>query len=557
VPARVRKRLAASAQAFSVTARNPSLLRAQLAFGGIWAGEWVFSVALAVVAFRDGGATAVGIVAFVRWAPGMLAAPVGSAFADRFPRHRVLVSSCLVWAAATAAAALALSAGGPIVGVYALALLATTGLTVFRPVHAALLPALCKTPLELTSANMVRGLVDSLSALLGPLAAALLLGLGSPAAAAAATAVLALTSAVLLMGLAYEAPPHGRPEQLRRIARETVDGFRALRRYRAAGLLFGVVLAQTLTRGFLNVFVVVLALELLGTGEPGVGVLTAAVGAGAVAGSLGVSTCVIGRRLAALAGLGVALWGIPLTLTGALPYAPMVLALMGVIGVANALVDVTVLSLVPRLVPEEMLARVHGAFQSLVVLTIATGSLVTPLAIDLLGVRGALAALGLIAPGVVVLARGRLAAIDASIAHRDEKVEVLRRVDMLHPLPMPAIDSLALHAEHAHVAASQMVVNQDDRGDRFYVIEHGEAEVLGDGRRIRTLGPGDCFGEIALLHDTRRTATVWALSPLRLYTLDRDPFLSSVNGYQSSAREALALVDDRLGIFDPRASTSA
>jgi MFS family permease len=553
----MRQRLADSARAFSATARNPSLLRAQLAFGASWTAEWAFMVALGVVAFRDGGATAVGVVAFARMAPSFLLSPLGTALADRVRRDRVLVWSCLLRAAATAASALLLAADGSKVGVYALAMLATAAFTVFRPAHSALLPALCVTPLELTSANVVRGLVDSASTLLGPLLAAVLLDVGSPAAVFAATAVLSLGSGALLVALSYEAPPRGAPQPLRRIVGETVEGFRALVRYRDAGLLFGIGFGQTLTRGFLNVFLVVIALDLLDIGDSGVGVLTAAVGAGAVAGSLGASMLVSGRRLAALQGIGVVLWGLPLTLCGLLPDQAAVLALMCVIGVGNALVDIGVFTLPARLVPEELLARVFGAFESLVALTVALGALVTPPVIDLLGVRGALVALGLVAPAIVALGWRRLRAIDASMAHRDAEIGVLNGVGMLRVLPMPAIDSLAAHVGHAQFVAGQEVFHQGDHGDRFYVIGDGEAEVIGDGRLIGTMGPGDGFGEIALLHDTVRTTTVRARTPLMLYALERRHFVPAISGYQSSGREADTLVDHRLGTFTPAGGSAA
>jgi MFS family permease len=547
----MRRRLAESARAFSATARNPNLLRAQLAFGAAWTAEWAFTVALGVIAFRDGGASAVGVVAFARMAPAFLLAPIGTTLADRFRRDRVLVWSCVVRAAATAAAALVLASDGPMVAVYALAIVATAAFTVFRPAHTALLPSLSATPVELTSASVVRGLVDSVSTLLGPLIAALLLQIGSPAAVFAVTAALSLASGGLLLGLSYEAPPRGAPQPLRRIVRETVEGFRALVRYREAGLLFGIALGQTLTRGFLNVFLVVLALDLLNMGDSGVGVLTAAVGAGAVVGSLGGSMLVRGRRLAVVEAIGVMLWGVPLVLAGVLPYQAAVLALMCAIGVGNALVDIGVFTLPSRFVPERLLARAFGAFESLVALTVAAGALVTPLVIDVLGIRGALVALGLVAPTLVALAWRRLQAIDASMENRDAEIDVLNRIGMFRPLPMPAIDCLALHVGHARVATGQEVFHQGDDGDRFYVIDDGEAEVIGDGRLIRTMGPGDAFGEIALLHDTLRTTTVRARTPLTLYTLDRRHFVPAISGYRSSIREADALVDDRLQTFKP------
>jgi MFS family permease len=535
-----------------VTARSPNLLRAQLSFGATFAGEWAFTVALGVVAFDHGGAAAVGLVAFVRTAPAALVAPLGTALADRLRRDRVLLWSCVVRAVATALAALLLAADAPIVAVYALAVLATAAFTVFRPAHSALLPALCLTPLELTSANLVRGLIDSVSILLGPLAAALLLAVGSPAAVFAFAAALALCSGLLLLGLAYEAPPRAAPEPVRRILAETVDGFRALGRYRSAGILVALALTQTFTRGALNVFLVVVAIELLESGDPGVGLLTAAVGAGAVLGSLGALASISGRRLAAVEGIGVALWGLPLTLAGALPYEPVVLALMCVIGVGNALVDVGVFTLPARLVPEELLARVYGAFESLVALTVALGSLITPLVIELFGVRGALAVLGLVAPPAVLLAWRRLHAIDGSISRRDDEIEVLKRVEMLRPLPMPAIENLAVHIDHTEVPAGQDVFRQGEDGDSFYVIKQGEAEVIGDGSLVRTMGPGDGFGEIALIRDTPRTATVRARTPLVLYTLERRHFIPAVGGYPSSTREADSTIVDRLDRFSPR-----
>jgi MFS family permease len=544
-------RLAEAAQVLRANAANPNLRRVQLSFAGAWTAEWAFTVALGVVAFRDGGAAAVGLVAFVRTAPAALLAPFGTTLGDRVPRDRVLVWSCIVRAAATGAAALLLATGSAIGAVYALSVVATAAFTVFRPVHSALLPALCRTPLELTSANVVRGLLDSLSTLLGPLAAALLLGIGSPAAVVGFAALLSLWAGLLLVGLPYERPPRGPPAPLGRIARETAEGFQALRRHPGAGTVVGLGLAQVFTRGCLNVFLVVVAIELLDTGEPGVGLLTAAIGVGAVAGSLGAAALVSGRRLALIEGAGVALWGLPLSLSGAFPYEPVVLALMCVVGVGNALVDIGLFTLVARLVPDRLLARVFGAFESLVALTVGVGSLVTPLAIELLGIRGALAVLGLVAPACVALAWSRLRAIDASMAYRDEEIGVLRSVAMLRPLPMPAIDNLAVHVGHAQVEAGQDVFRQGDRGDRFFVIKDGEADVLGDGRRVRTMGPGEGFGEIALMRAEVRTATVRARTRLLLYTIDRQDFLPAVTGYPSTTREADSLMDDRLETFSP------
>jgi MFS family permease len=422
VSERVRNGVAGAARSFSASARNPSLLRAQLAFGGVRTADWAFTVAIAVVAFRDGGAQAVGVVAFARMLPSAVLAPLATTLADRFPRDRFLIWSCLVRGIATGAAAIVLVGGGATVAIYGLAIVATAAFTTFRPAHTALLPALCRTPLELTSANVVRGILDSLSTLIGPLGAALLIALGGPAAVFATSAGLTLGAAALILGLSYEAPRRPPPGPLHRIAHETLGGFQALLRYRDAGFVIGLGVLKTLTRGFFTVLVVVVALELLEMGAPGVGVLTAAVGVGAVASSLGASMFVKGRRLAVLAGIGVVLWGLPLTLSGAFPHEPVVLLLMCVIGVGNALVDIGLYTLPVRVVPEEMLARVFGAKESLTALSEALGALVAAFTIELLGIRGALVVLGLVAPAAVALSWRRLNQIDTLVWHRDAPV---------------------------------------------------------------------------------------------------------------------------------------
>jgi Cyclic nucleotide-binding domain/Major Facilitator Superfamily len=548
----VGQRLAESARAVGAVSRAPALRRVLLAFGFAWTSEWAFMVALGVVAFRSGGATAVGVVAFVRMAPAALLAPVSIAVADRFRRDHVLMYSSLVRGGAIGAATLLLAIGAPLITVYALAVLATAAFIIFRPAHSALLPALCSVPLELTSANVVRGLLDSLGTLLGPLIAAALLAFSGTTAAFAFAAALSFGAGALLMHLSYEAPQHSSSLELRRIITDTSAGFGALWRHRDAGLLIGLALAQTFTRGCLNVFLVVVPFELLHTGQTGVGLMTAALGAGAVAGSIGALLLVSGRRLALIEGIGIALWGLGLSLCGALPYLPTVLALMAVIGVGNAFVDVGLFTLPARLVPYELLARVFGALESLVAVTVAIGSLVTPFVIAVLGVRGALAVLGLPAVALVALAWRRLRTIDHSIVHRDGEITLLKRVAILRPLPMPTIDTLAANVEYTRVAAGEDVFLQGDAGDRFYVIGDGEADVVGDGRLVSTLSAGDCFGEIALLRNTPRTATVRARTTLGLYSLARPEFLLAVNGFSASAIEANTLLHGRLASFTPR-----
>jgi MFS family permease len=542
----VGRRLAEGGAALASNFRHPNLRRAQLAFGSAYAGEWALTVVLGVVAFRDGGATAVGIVALIRMLPSALIAPFATAVADRVRRDRVLIWIGVTRAAAVGAAAVVLAVDLSTVFVYVLAVIATIPFTAFRPAHSALLPALCETPTELTAANASRGLLDSASWLIGPLLAALLLGISGSEAVFVLTAGLSLWSAVLVSLIDYEPAPRETPPAPIRIAADTADGLRAIAAQRDVTMLFGLGAVQAVTRGALNVFTVVVAIELLETGEPGVGVLTAAVGIGAVVGSLGASVLVGSRRLAAYTGVGIALWGIPLALIGVFPAELVALIMLAIVGAGNALVDLGYFTLFPRLMPDEVLARVFGALESLVALAVGLGSLITPLLLHLFGIRGALVAIGLMTPVVVAIAWSRLIKVDEGLGAQADIIERLREVTMLRPLPVSTIEHLARNVREESFEPGETVIEQGQVGEVFYVIVAGEVEVRESGRLLRVLGDGDSFGEIALLRDVPRTTTVRARTPVALYALDRRHFVPTVSGYSESAAEAETVVETRL-----------
>ena len=231
--ARVVRRLAVAAAAFSSNARNPALRKAQLSFLGAWTAEWAFTVALGIVAYRDGGAAAVGLVGLLRMVPSALCAPLLSPLADRGRRERVLVVVSTARGVATAAAAAVAASGGSTTVIYALAVLSTMAATLFRPAHSALLPSLCRTGHELASANVVRGLLDSASTLIGPLLAAVLLGVADVDVVFALAALASFWSAALLLRLTYDAPPRPAATQSH-LGREVLEGIGAVARDRAA-----------------------------------------------------------------------------------------------------------------------------------------------------------------------------------------------------------------------------------------------------------------------------------------------------------------------------------
>ncbi|WP_243058010.1 MFS transporter [Nocardioides sp. SR21] len=549
---RLRASVGKAAGAFTSNARNPNLRRAQLSFLGAWTAEWAFTVGLGIVAYRDGGATAVGLVGLLRMVPSALLAPLLSPLADRGRRERVLVLVSVLRGTATGAAAVVVGVGGSTLVVYGLAVLSTVAATLYRPAHSALLPSLCHTGYELASANVVRGFLDSAATLVGPILAALLLQLTGVTVVFTVAAAASLWAAALLLRLRYDAPPRPSAPMEADLLRSAAEGIRVVSRDGDLALIMGLAAAQAFTRGALTVLTVVVAIDLLGTGEPGVGVLTAAIGAGAVLGSFAAALLLGTRRLGAWFAVGVALWGLPVTLIGLAPEQLVALCMLACVGVGNALIDLGGFTLLARLAAEEVLARVFGVLESVVALAIGIGAIAASGLVELYGVRPALVAVGLLCPVLAAASWRRLRRMDRSVDVRDHEIEMLQSVPMLSVLPLPAIERLARGLETVEVRAGEALFDQGDIGDHYFVIESGEATVIGDGQVVATLGPGDGFGEVALLRRTRRTATVRAGTDLRLLSLGSDHFLPVVLGYPPSAREAGTVVDSMLDRFTPR-----
>jgi MFS family permease len=548
---RLRGRLGPSVTALRETMVQPELRKAQVAFALVWTGEASLTVALGVVAFRDGGASAVGWVALLRMLPAAVASPVLSAYADRLRREHVLAAIAAVRVVTIGAAALVLAAGGSAAAVYALAIAATIVFNVFRPAHSALLPVLCTSTRELTSANVVRGVLDAGGALIGPALAGVLLAAGSATTVFTAAALLSLGAGVVVARIHYEGPARPRTPARGALVRDTIEGLTAASRHRDLRLIFGLGFAQTFVRGALNVLAVVLAFDLLGTDDSGVAALWAAVGAGGVIGSFGVSLLVGSRHLGAWLGTALVLWGAPIAVIGAAPREVLALGMLAVVGLGNAIADVGFYTLPVRMASDAVLARVFGVFEALVAAGVALGAVVAPVVIDATGERAALVAIGLVLPALALAGWRRLVAMDRRLGVRDDAIAVLRRVPMLCRLPVPTVEHLASRLRHVAVPAGTAVFEQGDAGDGFYVITAGRADVVGGGTVVRSLGTGESFGEIALLRDSPRTATIRAATDLALIVLDSDVFLDAVCGYTVSSAAAEAVVARRLAAFRP------
>lgn len=524
----------------------------------MWAGESAFMVSLAVVAFRDGGAAAVGLVTAIRMATAALLAPFAATMADRIRRERLLTGIGVVRAAMLGCAAVVTGIGGPPAATYGVAVVATVALALYRPAHSALLPALANSPGDLTTANAVRGMLDSLATLGGPAAAAVLLAASGPTAVFAVCSAMSLLGGLVVVALPYDPPPRVNPAH-RAAGLDILVGFTTIARDRTLSLITTLGVVQTFTRGCLTVFTAVVAIDLLDTGSAGIGVLNSAVGAGGVLGSLGAFALVRRGGLATWFGVGVALFGAPLTLIGVAPEQATAMVLLGLVGIGNALIDVGGFTILARLTDDAVLARMFAGFEAILTLGVAVGGLVAPLVIHLLGPRGALVAVGLVAPFAVAVGRPALRRLDRDLLVRDADVEILRAIPMLRALPATTIEQLGSRLTHAEFAPGQVLFEQGDHPDGFYVVESGRAEVVRDGRVVNSLDPHEGFGEVALLGNEPRTATIraGADAPLQVAILERPAFLTAVTGYPVSAtvgHEVVARIRARDAAHRPAAT---
>lgn len=540
------RQLGDSLRALREVFAEPNLRRLELAWTGSIGGEFAYAVALAVYAYDSGGATAVGIAVIVRMLPSALAAPFATTLGDRFPRDRVMVTGHLVRGAASLATAAAIAVDAPIPIVYALATVVGIVSTAFWPAQAALLPALATTPERLTAANAASAMLETIGTFAGPALGGVVLALSGVEALFAVTGVLFLVCAALVARIEVDAAPEPGTAQ-GSVLREALAGFRAVGADARLRLLVGLYSAQAFATGALGVLIVAVALDLLDLGEPGVGFLNAAIGVGGLLGAF-VAIAMVGRgRLASDFGLGMVIWSAPIALVGIWPEAAPAFILLGLLGVGATLVDVTALTLLQRAVPDAVLVRVCGVVESLWVGAIGVGAIAAPGLIALLGLRGALVATGLLLPAVTALLWGRLAAVDREAAEPAPPLELLRASPMFAPLRPAVLEGLASRLQALYVESGDEVIREGEAGDRFYLVAEGRMEVASGGRVLRTLGPGEFFGEIALLRRTPRTATVRATGPSQLYALDGAKFVAAVTGHAPSAAAAEAIVGERLG----------
>ncbi len=530
--------------------QNRQIRNVQLAFAGAVTATYGYSIAISVFAYQHDGVTAVGVLGFARLATAAAIAPLAASLADRHRRERVMLASDLARFALVGTAAATAALGSPALVVYALAVAATVAGTVFRPAEAALLPTIARSPDELTAANVSSSTIDSVGSFVGPALGALLLAVQGPAVVFAVTAAAYAWSASFIARV--RAPVPERASAVKGAdgegdERDLLAGLRAIRHEPRLRLLIGLYGAQTLVAGALAVLVVVTALSLLGLGSAGVGLLEAVSGVGSIVGA-GVMLALIGRRrLGRDLALGIFLWGAPLVLVGLLTNTAVAVVAWFLVGLGNTLVDIAAITLLQRAVQPSIAARVFGVLESMLVGGLALGALLAPALVTTVGARAALIATGALLPVLALLTWGKLRTVDAGARVDPEVIAGLRSVPFLAPLPLHTLEYLGGRVTPVRLASGEILFRRGDGGDRFYVLRQGTIEIDLDHSVKREDAPA-YVGEIALLRDVPRTATVRATAPCELLAVERDDFLSAVVKHSSSRGIAQDVVATRIDL---------
>ena len=556
---------------------NGRLVRLLGAYVGSVIGEWALWVAILVYAYEAGGSTLAGATSVGLLIPAAVVAPFAGHAADGAKPGRVLFLVYVVEAASLTGAALLALVGAPAFAVIILVGVAVTGITFIRPSIAVVVPGLVASPGDLVAANLLTGNADSVSVLAGPLLASALLVADGPALVFAACAGVNVIGAVLTCRLggrsvadreampsatiapadpptrasAHAKKTHAKKTQAKKTRAKKrilasriaplLDATRTMASQRGSLPLLAVLGGLYALDGALDLLVVDLAFTVLDLGESGSGVLSALVGVGAVAGGAA-SVMIVGRRqlsIVMIACLGVI--AASMITLGASTVMVTTLLVLPIAGIARSLLDVSGRMLLQRCAPQDALASVFAILEVLSGVGMLFGSVMVQVLIAQGGARAALIGIAIFFVLATLVTAPGLRHVEEHADAPVVQIRLLRDTSLFGSLPGPVLESLARGSEMIDFARDTTIIRQDEPGHHYFVIARGTVEVRVDGARVRNIGRPAGFGEIALLANLPRTATVTTIEPVSVLAIERTQFLAAVTGNDAAARIAWAL----------------
>jgi predicted MFS family arabinose efflux permease len=495
-------------------------------------------VLLLVVVYERDGAVATGILGAVRMVPAVLAGMLAGSILERVRGDRLLVAIGAIRALSAVLAAFVIATNGPTIALFGLAAIAAAAGAPVRPIQATLMPALARSPGELVASNMAWTVAEGIGAFGGPFVAGLLIAAHQDTAVAIVAAAVFGVTVLVVAGLRFEQAADatgGGGAERQRGGLRLLEGLRTLARRPVPRWSMVTVYGQVLTRGLLNTLIVVAAIELLGMGEGGVGILTAALGIGGLFGAIFAVSLTRTDALVRTACAALAYWGAPIAVIGLLPNAGVAIAAMVVIGLANATYDIAVFTIFQRGCSNEERAPVFSVFEGVAGLGSVSGSLLAPVLLVAFGAQGALVIAGAFLPIVALIVYGMIGRIRQISVVDEATVQLLREVPIFAELPLTAVERVAAGMRRVEAPAGTVMLREGEVGDEFIVIDGGEVDVSVGGQHVHRLGHGAGIGEIALVRSSSRTATVTAASDVIAFSVDCRTFLAAVSGPAAAA----------------------
>ena len=507
--------------------------------------ECAFFVGGLVYAYDRGGSHVAGVSSVVLILPTAIAAPAAGAAAQRRHANHVRVWALATQTASLAAASIAAFVAAPVVVVIGCCAIAAWAFTFLGPVCAVLLPAIVRSARELTVSNVWLDACENVSALVGAAVATALLAVQGPALVLAGGAALALASTLtaLVYGRTASLPP-GHPDEGDSLGstRLLLRSIKALRKRPGASGVLAVAGGQYVLVGALDLIVVVLAIDSLGMGDAGPGLLATSVGAGGLINAL-ISTALVRRdRLAPLMIGALGSIAIASVVLGIVPSVATAVILLAIAGFSRSSLNLTSRMLLQRSTPPHVLGTVFGAIELFTGIGMVAGSVMTQLLIAADGVRVALMGIGAFFALLIALTWRSLSVADDNADIPIVAISLLRRLPAFAPLHPLALEAVARAATEMSVVTGQVVMTEGDVGDRFYAVAEGSFDITTGGKHVSTAERGGCFGEVALLANVPRTATITAIRPGSLLAIHRVPFLVAVTGSDSSRQAAWGVI---------------
>lgn len=529
--------------AFRNALSNANIARAEssIAAGVVAHVAWVST--MLVVTFDLLGPVGPGWFLIVRQITGAISAPVYAALAGRFRRERVLAGSIVARGVAVALVIPLL--GHHTVSALLFLVIALEGFTQSAPkaLYDALMPWLADSPAQLVAANAVSALLETSGVLVGAGVAAIALGSSGPAAALVTIVVFCALGAwplFTIRGVDTRVRSEGS-----RIVNELAGGIAVLRKSTNARVVVAVMAVTASLTGTAQSVVASIASDVLHIGASGTPVLIGAVGIGGLVG--GIASLSLGRHSMSLPMVFGFLACVAVLLALAVTSAEaLAIPLLSAFGIGIAYQIVCGRTLLQRSASGRSLDLLAGINAVIAVSVVGVAGLCAAEVNAAIGVRATLRlAAGLALLGAIY-GLLRVLRVERRAPVQREELDAIRSVAAFRPLSVAAADQLASSLIAAPSADGDVVVRQGESGDDMFLIGSGVFEAVVDGQPVRTLRDGDHFGEIALLFDVPRTATVRCLRAGTLWRLRRQDFLRAITGNSTTQDAIKAIVDQRL-----------